>query len=523
MATVLTMAQTQNHKKLLVDNAPVALQLDERWEGGHKIVVRGEFAKCGVATENNRIYPNKLWEAQIRKLDRAMEDRRVFGELDHPNDGKTQLSRVAHIITSMKIEDGRVIGEAEILDTERGKNLAALLKAGCKVGVSSRGYGSTKQNEQGEDVVQEDYKLVTFDFVAEPADSTAYPQVFFEGVEMPMTEAPTKDQDLAEKFAARVDAARRDGEVTAKESLREEFARTLIAEVAKVREEMREAVRGEMLSDPEVAGAKKALDAIKDVLRPYVLPEDFEGLVRQKDGEIKKLRTEVADRDLKIKGMEDENKKLADLARETGYKFYLERALSGDPDADLIRNALGNLAQFTTSTDLKARVTAVKEEVEKRRVEERRVEEERQRLVEEAKTTERREREIVEKKLDTISEALEESLRLNQELGLKLHAERRLTNHPKAAKIRSMIAAAQPSSKEEIDAVVENFREPVRDVEEMEEVRSRVRRLTGGGHTRVPQDEETVRPNRREVVENYNNLGAPLAELRKLAGIETEN
>jgi len=311
VATVLTMAQTQNHKKLLVDNAPVALQLDERWEGGHKIVVRGEFAKCGVATENNRIYPNKLWEAQIRKLDRAMEDRRVFGELDHPNDGKTQLSRVAHIITSMKIEDGRVIGEAEILDTERGKNLAALLKAGCKVGVSSRGYGSTKQNEQGEDVVQEDYKLVTFDFVAEPADSTAYPQVFFEGVEMPMTEAPTKDQDLAEKFAARVDAARRDGEVTAKESLREEFARTLIAEVAKVREEMREAVRGEMLSDPEVAGAKKALDAIKDVLRPYVLPEDFEGLVRQKDGEIKKLRTEVADRDLKIKGMEDENKKLA--------------------------------------------------------------------------------------------------------------------------------------------------------------------------------------------------------------------
>jgi hypothetical protein len=89
------------------------------------------------------------------------------------------LNRVAHIVTKLWLEDGKVFGEAEILDTDPGRNLQALLKAGCKVGVSSRGYGSTKPNDKGEDVVQEDYKLVTFDFVAEPA-AGAFPAVFFE-------------------------------------------------------------------------------------------------------------------------------------------------------------------------------------------------------------------------------------------------------------------------------------------------------------------------------------------------------
>lgn len=206
--------KTRTPKQALVDFAPIKLQLVEGKEG--KVVVRGEFAKCGVATENKRVYPGKVWEKEIQRLNKALAERRVFGELDHPADGRTQLTRVSHLITNLRIEGGLVIGEAEIVDSERGKTLKALLNAGCKVGVSSRGYGSTVENEQGESVVQEDYRLATFDFVAEPADGDAFPdivsesidiksrRVLFEGVDVWSDSLDAAaEAEMAEKFAAR--------------------------------------------------------------------------------------------------------------------------------------------------------------------------------------------------------------------------------------------------------------------------------------------------------------------------------
>ena len=99
-------------QRLLTDSLPLKLQLVEDDTGG-KVVVRGEFARAGLATENKRIYPRTLWEREISKLDRAMQERRMFGELDHPNDGRTQLTRVSHLVTGMNVtEQGIVLGEA---------------------------------------------------------------------------------------------------------------------------------------------------------------------------------------------------------------------------------------------------------------------------------------------------------------------------------------------------------------------------------------------------------------------------
>src|SRR5687768_11210855 len=141
-------------QKLLVDSIPIQLQIVESGDSS-KLVVRGEYARGDRATANKRFYKTTLWERESGRLGPAIAERKVFGELDHPADGRTSLSRCSHLITKLSVEDGVVIGEAEILDTQRGRDLQALLKSGAKVGVSSRGYGSTVTNDKGEEVVQE--------------------------------------------------------------------------------------------------------------------------------------------------------------------------------------------------------------------------------------------------------------------------------------------------------------------------------------------------------------------------------
>lgn len=503
-------------KRMLQDMRHVQLQLVEDAEPG-KVRVRGEFARCGTPTENKRVYEQKLWESQFRRLSPALQDRRVLGELDHPTDGRTQLVRVSHIITSLGVEGGKVIGEAEILDTDRGRNLQALLKAGCKIGVSSRGYGSTVENEKGESVVQEDYKLVTFDFVAEPADSTAYPEVFFEGVEIDMD----ADQELSDKFAKQIEAARAEGADKARESLREEMARTLIAEIAKATEEVRAQVRTEFLSDPAVAGAKAALEAIKEHVRPFILPADAEGVVSEKDAEIKRLKNEVAERDLKVKDLEEENVKLATTARRVGFSYYLERSLQNDPDAEMIRKFVGDVASFESADALKTKVAAVRAEMSKRREEEAQREADRRHLIESAKAEERAKSQVLVEERAKVLDALEKSVQANRELALQLYIERQLTSHPKSAKIRSILESSKVSTKEEVNALIERVgavtAPATPEAEDLNGVRANLRKQFGAGREAdIVAEEKPQTPTR--AVKNYNGTGVDLTEFKALVG-----
>ena len=61
----------------------------------------------------------------------------------------------------------------EILDTPSGKILQSLVESGVKLGISSRGVGSTKK--QGDYfVVQDDFQLICWDYVSEPSTPGAF-------------------------------------------------------------------------------------------------------------------------------------------------------------------------------------------------------------------------------------------------------------------------------------------------------------------------------------------------------------
>lgn len=507
--------------RLLVDSRSVQLQLVEGGEGG-KVRLRGEFARCGAATENKRVYPGPLWEREINRLGKAMQERQLYGELDHPSDGRTQLTRVSHLLTNLQIKDGIVVGEAEVLDTERGKILKAILQAGGRVGISSRGTGSTRTNERGEDVVQNDYRLMTFDFVADPADQNAFPEVFYEHKEENMERDEAK---MAEDFARRVEAAKQEGRETAEAALREEFARETLAKLAELRAQVVEQVRGELLSDPAVAGARTALDKIKDVLRPFVLPEDAQAVAAQKDGEIAKLRNQLAESNLKIKDVEEENSKLAAVAKEAGYKFFIERQIAGDPDAELIRKLLGDVKSYSTADELKSKVEAIRTDLEARRETEAKLteqieaEQEAERLRKEKERTRAvKAEQALREENDKLRVALDKSLDANKQLMLSVYTEGRLANHPKAAKIRPLIESANPQSREEIDGILGQFREATRDPEELEQVRARVRAVTRGGQGPTAiEEEQSSTPRSRSG--HYGELGVNLGELRRLSGM----
>ncbi|MEJ2293677.1 MAG: hypothetical protein P8Y23_02805, partial [Candidatus Lokiarchaeota archaeon] len=109
-------------RKILIESTPVTLSLVES-AYGNKTIARGEFGRCGIPTQNGRIYPEKLMQREIDRLQEDLSHRRILGELDHPSSGRTSLKRVSHVITGLKIKDGIVIGEAEILNTPEGKTL----------------------------------------------------------------------------------------------------------------------------------------------------------------------------------------------------------------------------------------------------------------------------------------------------------------------------------------------------------------------------------------------------------------
>lgn len=508
----------------LVDTRPVRLSLIEASQSGN-LRVRGEFARSGTATENKRIYPEKVWKKESVRLESTMKGRSMFGHPGHPGDGRTDLTKVSHIVTGLALEDGILIGEAEILPTEAGKNLMVLLQNNCRVGVSSRGFGSTKPSETGEDVVQEDYKLVTFDFVADPADQNAYPEIvaesaIFEGVDPAIYLKPLSEKTMTPASSPKQEPV--------DDTQQSQFADDILSAVTSMKSEVTSAVRSELLADPTVAGARTALEQVVSILRPFILPSDAESVVRSKESAISRLKLELDERDLKIKDLETENTQLAEAAKTAGYFLYMERALLNDPDAALIKKSVGDVKKFESAEALKEKLAGVREELSKRREEQTKIEEAKAKELAASrdllkKVTAERDDEIAK-----LRQVVENLATANQALVVRAHTEKKLRHHPKASKIRSIIEAANPSSKKSVNHILESYRpDEVRDEDEAASLRERIRKFTrgrsGAGMESTPLYEEGPGPDERsEQTEhlNYNETNSNLDELFRLSGIK---
>jgi hypothetical protein len=142
--------------------------------GNGLIKFRGKFQEADAINKNKRTYPFNVLNENVKSLKETIENGGLIGELDHPTDSIVHFTNASHKITKLWWEGKTLMGEGVILNTPHGKILKALINDGVRVGISSRGVGNGKVNEEGILVIGESYKLITFDAVADPSTSQAF-------------------------------------------------------------------------------------------------------------------------------------------------------------------------------------------------------------------------------------------------------------------------------------------------------------------------------------------------------------
>ena len=147
--------------------------LEQRAQNGGKLIMKGILQKAETLNQNGRVYPRDILEREVRNYQKFIRENRALGECDHPDSSVVELKKVSHIIREAYMEGNVCYGVVEILDTPCGKILQSLVEAGVTLGISSRGVGSTRKSGEHQ-IVQDDFQLICWDFVAEPSTPGAF-------------------------------------------------------------------------------------------------------------------------------------------------------------------------------------------------------------------------------------------------------------------------------------------------------------------------------------------------------------
>jgi len=175
------------NKKLLVDYIPFQVsreQINESMkENDGKLIVKGVLQRAEAKNQNGRIYPKDTLVREAQKYAEVqIKERRALGELDHPDSSVVNLNNVSHNVREMAWKGDDLVGTVEVLSTPAGNILKELFKNDIRLGISSRGLGSLKEIQEGEDddgqapkvKVQPDFELIAFDFVSNPSTHGAF-------------------------------------------------------------------------------------------------------------------------------------------------------------------------------------------------------------------------------------------------------------------------------------------------------------------------------------------------------------
>lgn len=163
-------------------------RLNESSEGGefhcpYPFIVSAVFQKFGIQNANGRIYPESVLKKCVAEYQRNIDEKRAYGEQNHPPETTIDLGRIAMNILELHWVGQTLVGELEVITTPGfrkygivstpGDSTANLLLQGLKVGVSSRGIGSV-ENKMGKYIVGDDYELICWDFVSDPSTPNAW-------------------------------------------------------------------------------------------------------------------------------------------------------------------------------------------------------------------------------------------------------------------------------------------------------------------------------------------------------------
>ena len=154
--------------------------------------------------QNGRVYSTDVLLEAIRDAKQLFETKQLLSQADeHPEGSFVAPTHASHVVTNAYIKknvnvtvDGEpgtydmLFMDIEVLNTEEGKNLRALLEAECSVGTSIRGVGDM----EGKYV--KNYEILGIDFVGNPSSYTYTRMPVSESVKVELHD----DRDLKETF-----------------------------------------------------------------------------------------------------------------------------------------------------------------------------------------------------------------------------------------------------------------------------------------------------------------------------------
>lgn len=143
--------------------------LNEAGKSEKKYYIRGVFSTIGEKNRNGRIYPKELWDREVQEYQKQLQEGTIntLMEVEHPPRSNVDPMLAVAKIQALSIEGNKVMGEAVMLDNDRANQLKTLIDNGIKISVSSRGCGSVSNSKVTE------FKLITYDIVANPSDFNA--------------------------------------------------------------------------------------------------------------------------------------------------------------------------------------------------------------------------------------------------------------------------------------------------------------------------------------------------------------
>ncbi len=173
-------------KSLLIETKLFEGKINEDENG--VVLVKGVLQRADAQNQNGRVYPKEILEREVKKYQQLITEKRALGELDHPESSVVSLKNVSHNIRECSWNGDDVVGVVEILPTPSGNILKELLRAGIRLGISSRGMGSVESMGGNKVKVGEDFELIGWDFVSNPSTQGAFMESLNESVKVQLNE-----------------------------------------------------------------------------------------------------------------------------------------------------------------------------------------------------------------------------------------------------------------------------------------------------------------------------------------------
>jgi len=148
--------------------------------------LKGVFSEADAVNSNRRVYPKKILAREVKKFQTKINQGKSLGKSYHPgfwDFGGGGAQNVAVRVLSLEMEGTLANGTLRVLDTVDGKDIQAIVDGGGRVGISSRGWGSSKREDwknpktgrvsKNVSVIQDDFELETYDIVLTPSVTKA--------------------------------------------------------------------------------------------------------------------------------------------------------------------------------------------------------------------------------------------------------------------------------------------------------------------------------------------------------------